>query len=92
MSKYDDLDIFNPEYIYPSEIRGDRPKPVEEKKLPLTREEQRKLYKQQAQERSDRRRINNIRATDSYGQSWEKELIDAREYGNVNNSKENLKE
>ena len=32
MSKYDDLDIFNPEYIYPSEIRGDRPKPVEEKK------------------------------------------------------------
>ena len=92
MSKYDDLDIFNPEYIYPSEIRGDRPKPVEEKKLPLTREEQRKLHKQQAQERSDRRRINHIRATDSYVQSLEKEIVQSRTYLAVKNLKEDFNE
>ena len=49
-SKYDDLDIFDPELIYPSEIRGDRPKQVEEKKLPITKAEQRKLYQAKAKE------------------------------------------
>lgn len=89
-SKYDDLDIFDPELIYPSEIRGDRPKQVEEKKLPLTKAEQRKLYQAKAKERSDKRRINHIRATDDYVQSLETELINARVYLNVKNLKEDF--
>jgi len=88
--KFDDLDIFDPELIYPSEIRGDRPKQVEENKLPLTKAQQRELYKTKAKERSDKRRINHIIATDSYVQSLETELINARVYLNVKNLKEDF--
>ena len=90
MTDYNDINIFDPKYLYPSEVREEKPKEKEQHEM--TAVEKRLAYKKKVQERSDRRRINHIRATDSYVQSLEKELINARVYLNVKNLKEDFNE
>jgi|9_EtaG_2_1085328.scaffolds.fasta_scaffold66922_2 hypothetical protein len=90
MTDYNDINIFDPKYLYPSEVREEKPK--EKKQHEMTAVEKRLAYKKKVQERSDNRKINHIRATDSYVQSIENELIQARTYLSVKNLKEDFNE
>ena len=71
MTDYNDINIFDPKYLYPSEVREEKPKQKEQHEM--TAVEKRLAYKKKVQERSDKRKINHIRATDSYVQSIESE-------------------
>ena len=88
MTDYNDINIFDPKYLYPSEVREEKPK--EKKQHEMTAVEKRLAYKKKVQERSDKRKINHIRATDSYVQSIESELVQARTYLAVKNLKEDF--
>ena len=90
MTDYNDINIFDPKYLYPSEVREEKPK--EKKQHEMTAVERRLHYKKQAQERSDRRKINHIRATDTYVQGLEIEVVEARTYLAVKNLKEDFNE
>ncbi len=52
----------------------------------------RQQYQKAAKERSDKRKVNHIRATDTYVQSIENELVNARVYLSVKNLKEDFNE
>ena len=90
MTDYNDINIFDPKYLYPSEVREEKPKQKEQHEM--TAVEKRLAYKKKVQERSDKRKINHIRATDSYVQSIESELVQARTYLAVKNLKEDFNE
>ena len=83
MTDYKEIDIFDPKYLYPSEVREEKPQ---------TKSELRQQYQKVAKERSDKRKVNHIRATDTYVQSIENELVNARVYLSVKNLKEDFNE
>ena len=84
----DEIDIFDPNLIYPSETKL-KEKEAERKKekpsLLVSKEDYRKQLRDQADRRRTLRHINNVRATDEYVRSLERQVVDAKTYLTVKN-------
>ena len=84
----DEIDIFDPNLIYPSETKL-KEKEAERKKekpsLLISKEDYRKQLRDQADRRKTLRHINNVRATDEYVKSLERQVVDAKTYLAVKN-------
>tara|TARA_R110001599_G_scaffold103784_2_gene264084 strand:+ start:196 stop:525 length:330 start_codon:yes stop_codon:yes gene_type:complete len=82
MTKFDDLDIFDPDLIYPSEVRGDKHKPlVKEKTLTeLNPTERRQLYKDESEKRRINRQLDKLRINDQYVRSLERQVVESKTY------------
>jgi len=58
MTDYNDINIFDPKYLYPSEVREEKPK--EKKQHEMTAVERRLHYKKQAQESREIRLFGSL--------------------------------
>ena len=73
----DQLDIFDPEAIYPTGVKPERKK-TKKSFLEMTKEEQKEEYKQRLENTRVNRYVNNLHTRDNYVQRLEHQLINLK--------------
>jgi len=79
----DEIDIFDPSYLYPSNVKDKKEtgsEPRSKYLLQMTNEERRQHYKNESEKRKVTRQVNIIRATDEYIRGLERQVVDTKTY------------
>ena len=89
----DEIDIFDPKYLYPSNVKDKKETGLEAKSkslLQMTNEERKQYYKNESEKGKVRRQLNLVRATDEYVRGLERQVVDTKTYLAVKNLDEDF--